>query len=84
MNIIDENDNNIININIFSLVQTNELAMLKYFLEEYTRYFNSPISNIFYGILETKSQCLGCSVIKYNFHNFILWYIRNKIPLPRM
>ena len=47
--------------------QTNEFAMLKDFLEEYAQKFNSPISNLFYGILETKSQCVGCNVIKYNF-----------------
>ena len=69
LNIINQNDNNnIININGFAQIdQTNELAMLKYFLEEYTQKFNSPISNIFYGILETKSQCQGCNIIKYNF-----------------
>ena len=56
--------------NIFSMKQpdqTNELAMLKEFLEEYTQKFNSPISNLFYGILETKSQCQGCNIIKFNF-----------------
>ncbi len=47
--------------------QTNEFAMLKDFLEEYAQKFNSPISNLFYGILETKSQCVGCNIIKYNF-----------------
>ena len=29
--------------------------------------FNSPISNLFYGVMETKSQCHGCQIIKYNF-----------------
>ena len=47
--------------------QTNESSMLKLFLDEFKEKFNSPISNFFYGFLETKSQCLGCNVIKYNF-----------------
>ena len=47
--------------------QTNEMAMLGEFLKENTQKFNSPISNLFYGILETKSQCQGCNIIKYNF-----------------
>ena len=68
LNIININNNNINNIDDFDKInQTNELTMLKYFLGEYTQKFNSPISNLFYGILETKSQCQGCNVIKYNF-----------------
>ena len=47
--------------------QTNENLMLKLFLDEFTQKFNSPISNLFYGLLETKSQCKGCNVIKFNF-----------------
>ena len=41
--------------------------MLKIFLDEFKENFNSPISNLFYGILETKSQCRGCNIIKFNF-----------------
>ena len=47
--------------------QTNESSMLSLFLEEFKQKFNSPISNLFYGIIETKSQCLGCKIIKFNF-----------------
>ena len=47
--------------------QTNELLMLNSFLEEFRQSFNSPISNLFYGILETKSQCQGCKIVKFNF-----------------
>ena len=47
--------------------QTNEQSMLKLFLNEFKQKFNSPISNLMYGILETKSQCQGCNVIKFNF-----------------
>ena len=47
--------------------QTNEQEMLNLFLQEFKDNFNSPISNLFYGLLETKSQCHGCQTIKYNF-----------------
>ena len=62
-----EDMNKINNNEFYQSDQTNELSLLKEFLEDYTKKFNSPISNLFYGILETKSQCQGCSVIKYNF-----------------
>ena len=47
--------------------QTNENLMLGLFLDEFSQKFNSPISNLFYGLLETKSQCKGCNIIKFNF-----------------
>ena len=53
--------------NANQLDQSNEQLMLKLFLDEFKEKFNSPISNLFYGILETKSQCKGCNIIKYNF-----------------
>ena len=69
MNIINKNKNTNINNNNIQINpdQTNELMMLKIFLDEFTENFNSPISNLFYGILETKSQCRGCNIIKFNF-----------------
>ena len=70
LNIINRNKNNKDNNNLFNIDQTNENLMLKTFLDEYIENFNSPISNLFYGIIETKSQCKGCSVIKYNFQVF--------------
>ena len=62
------NLNNINNdTNINQPDQTNEQLMLKLFLDEFKEKFNSIISTLFYGILETKSQCQGCNVIKFNF-----------------
>ena len=62
------NINNINNdTNINQPDQTNEQLMLKLFLDEFKEKFNSIISTLFYGILETKSQCQGCNVIKFNF-----------------
>ena len=63
-----ENPNKNINNNMIAAEdQTNEKSMLQLFLEEFKQKFNSPISNLFYGIIETKSQCLGCKIIKFNF-----------------
>jgi len=47
--------------------QANEMEVLKGFLQDFNTTFNSPISKLFYGISETKSQCQGCTIIKYNF-----------------
>ena len=56
------------NINIIANPdQTNEQMMLNSFLQEFKENFNSPISAYFYGILETKSKCQGCNIIKFNF-----------------
>ena len=65
-NVINNNIN-INNIPIQQQDQTNEKLTLQLFLDESKQNFNSPISNLFYGILETKSQCKGCNVIKFNF-----------------
>ena len=66
LNFINQNKNNN-NDCIDQLDQTNELSMLKIFIEEFNQKFNSPVSNLFYGILETKSRCQGCNIIKFNF-----------------
>jgi ubiquitin C-terminal hydrolase len=47
--------------------QLNEIDMLNVFFKEFQDNNNSIISNLFYGVLETKSQCQGCGNIKYNF-----------------
>ena len=61
--VINNSNNN--NINIQD--QTNEQLMLNSFIKEFQEKYNSPISSLFYGMMETKSQCQGCQIIKYNF-----------------
>ena len=64
LNNVNKNDN-------YSFqVQTNEQIMLNIFLQEFKEKYNSPISELFYGIMEIKSQCQGCQIIKYNFQVF--------------
>ena len=69
LNVINptNNINNANNNMILQEAQTNEQLMLKIFLEEFKQKFNSPISNLFYGISETQSKCRECNVIKFNF-----------------
>ena len=44
--------------------------MLNIFLQEFKEKYNSPISDFFYGVIEIRSKCLGCNIIKYNFQVF--------------
>ena len=47
--------------------QKNEQRMFNLFSEEMKSNFKSPISDLFYGVLETRTNCLNCQGIKYNF-----------------
>ena len=60
--------------------QLNEQYMLTTFINEFKVKYNSIISNLFYGVLETRSQCKKCQYIKYNFqiYSFI------EFPLERV
>ena len=93
LNVINptNNINNANNNMISQEAQTNEQLMLKIFLEEFKQKYNSPISHLFYGILETRSQCQGCNNIKYNFqvYSFLEFplqqvnqYFFNKVGKP--
>ena len=64
-NIIDTkniNDNMISNAD-----QLNENKMFNIFSTDMMARYKSIISDLFYGILETKTQCTNCKRIKYNF-----------------
>ena len=65
--ISDPNNNNIM---LDPNDQLFEIKILNAFLDEMKCKFNSPISDLFYGIIETKSQCTICKQIKYNFQIF--------------
>ena len=64
-----KNKNNV-NIMLDPNDQLFEYKMLNAFLDEMKCKYNSPISDLFYGIIETKSQCTNCKQIKYNFQIF--------------
>ena len=62
-----QNNNMMNNYVIAQNDQLNEDKMLKIFINEFEIKYNSIISNLFYGMFETKSQCQKCKNIKYNF-----------------
>ena len=65
---IDEREVNIRDSTLINQAdQLDEQKMLKLFLNEFNIKFHSIISDLFYGVMETKSQCQGCNNIKYNF-----------------
>ena len=72
--------NNYVSYQIKPNDQLNEQKMLNIFTNEFKEKYNSIISNLFYGLLETKSQCQQCKYIKYNFqvYSFI------EFPLERV
>jgi ubiquitin C-terminal hydrolase len=55
------------NIIINQQDQLDEQKMLNLFLFEFKKKYRSIISDLFYGVMETKSQCKGCNCMKYNF-----------------
>ena len=60
-------DNNEIRTDINQINQSNENEMFKLFFDDFCKKYNSPISNMFYGILETKYKCNICNTFKFNF-----------------
>ena len=63
----DQNNNMNIGYVINQNDQLNENKMLNIFVNEFKAKYNSIISHLFYGMIETKSQCQRCLKIKYNF-----------------
>ena len=55
------------NMQITQQDQLDERKMLNLFFEEFNSKYHSIISDLFYGVMETKSKCQGCMNIKYNF-----------------
>ena len=68
LNMIDEREVNIRDSTLINQAdQLDENKMLNIFLTDFKVKFHSIISDLFYGVMETKSQCQGCNNIKYNF-----------------
>ena len=70
LNIKKDNNQNYISNEFTNIDQLNEQRMLDIFANEFKMKYNSIISNLFYGTLETKTQCQICKQIKYNFQIF--------------
>ena len=95
LNEVKANNSKNNNNNITAQDQTNEQFMLNTFLQEFKEKFNSPISDLFYGMMETRSQCQRCGIIKFNFqvYSFLefplqqvnqYYYNMNRRPLFNM
>ena len=55
------------NVVITQKDQLDEKKMFNLFFVDFQKYYDSIISHLFYGVLETKSLCKGCGNIKFNF-----------------
>ena len=67
LNEVKNNNSSIISNDISQIDQINENTMLNLFLKNFGENYNSLISNLFYGISKTKSQCSSCGFVKFNF-----------------
>ena len=67
LNRVHNSNNNISNSSNFQIDQTNELLIMQKFQESFIKENQSIISDLFYAMSKTNTQCSGCSRIKYNF-----------------
>ncbi len=70
LNVINNNNYNEDDFLVNNIDQLDENKVLNKFKKELEVKYNSIISNLFHGILETKSKCLKCECLKYNFQIF--------------
>ena len=62
--------NNSSNVYNYNVNQLDEQQTFNSFFQDFRNNYNSIISAIFYGIIETKTKCSLCNNIKYNFQVF--------------
>ena len=67
LNNLEGNNKQINNVIINQQDQLDEKKMLKLFFNDFKNKYHSIISDLFYGIMETKSKCQGCGNFKFNF-----------------
>ena len=69
------NDNEFVINSIFNGMEedkSNKNEMFDKFFKHFMTNFNSPISNLFFGVLKEKKTCQKCSMLNYNFGCFCL------------
>ena len=52
--------------------RSNKNEMLERFFKHFSNNFNSPISNLFFGMLKDKKVCKTCGMFNYNYTCFCL------------
>ena len=66
-----EDDNKNYNLNNFANVsQRDQVGTFKLFYTDFQNSFRSFISDLFYAIQQTKTQCLKCQTMQYNFQTY--------------
>jgi len=71
------NKKNINNTDYNQINQTDENGMLNYFLNDFKKSNRSIISDIFFGITETKTECLNCKRINLMNGNYNQKFVYN-------
>lgn len=58
--------------------ETDEEFTSSYYVKEFKEKYNSPISNLFYGISKKKTYCYGCKTFTYFFsiYNFLTFSLQ--------
>jgi ubiquitin C-terminal hydrolase len=64
----DKKSNNL--INYASIDQRNQLQTFSIFLTDFKSNFRSFISDLFYAIQQTQTQCLKCQTVQFNFQTY--------------
>ena len=59
-----------INTSYTQIDQTNQQLAFEYFFNSFINENNSLISDLFYAISTSTTQCSGCQTIKYNFQTY--------------
>ena len=52
--------------------KSNKNEMFEKFFKHFLNNFNSPISNLFFGILKERKTCQKCNMLNYNFGSFCI------------
>ena len=70
INEIDNDNDDSNNVMNNPEIQENKEKIYEIFIKDYKNNYNSIISDLFYGINETKTHCQICNRIKYNYEVF--------------
>ena len=75
------NNNNLNNIEI----QKNKKLMFEYFSKYFMNNYRSIISDLFFGIIYTKSECFSCraSIYNYQLFNFLIFPLQQVLEYKK-
>ena len=70
LNKAKKDNNNLNNLNNLQIDQTNQMMVFNIFANAFMKENQSIISDIFYSVNGTSTQCSNCQIIKYNFQTY--------------